>query len=158
MRPRIKIITEKKLVGKRLKMSRADNKTDKLWKSFIPRRKEITNNLTGDLISMSVYDRDYFENFNPSSEFEKWAAIEVSDFDKIPDDMEHFILAGGLYAVFNYKGSSDDISIFLYIFGSWLPNSDYNLDDRPHFEVLGNKYKNKDPKSEEQIWIPIKPK
>lgn len=29
----------------------------------------------------------------------------------------------------------------------WLPNSDYLLDDRPHFELLGDKYKNNDPNS-----------
>jgi hypothetical protein len=28
----------------------------------------------------------------------------------------------------------------------------------PHFEVLGDKYKNNDPSSEEEVWIPIKPK
>jgi AraC family transcriptional regulator len=32
------------------------------------------------------------------------------------------------------------------------------LDDRPHFEVLGEKYKNNDPTSEKEIWIPILPK
>jgi len=32
------------------------------------------------------------------------------------------------------------------------------LDDRPHFEVLGDKYKNADPDSEEEIWIPIRTK
>ena len=46
---------EKKLISKRLKMSLADNKTGELWRSFMPRRKEITNNLTSDLISMAVY-------------------------------------------------------------------------------------------------------
>jgi AraC family transcriptional regulator len=40
----------------------------------------------------------------------------------------------------------------------WLPNSAYALDDRPHFEALGEQYKNNDPNSEEEIWIPIKPK
>jgi AraC family transcriptional regulator len=64
----------------------------------------------------------------------------------------------GLYAVFNYKGSNMDHSIFEYIFRSWLPDSEYYLDNRPHFEVLGDKYKNNDPSSEEEIWIPIKPK
>lgn len=139
-------------------MSLADNKTGELWKSFIPRLKEITSNLSNDFISMSVYKSTYFVDFNPTNEFEKWAAIEVSDFENIPKEMETFKLKGGLYAVFDYKGSSNDQSIFLYIFGSWLPNSDYNLDDRPHFEVLGDKYKNNDPTSEEEIWIPIKPK
>ena len=158
MKPRIKTLNEKKLVGKRLKMSLADNKTAGLWKSFIPRLKEITNKLNRNFISMSVYKSNYFIDFNLTNEFEKWAAVEVSDFENIPNDMETFRLTGGLYAVFDYKGSSNDQSIFQYIFGNWLPNSNYKLDDRPHFEVLGDKYKNNDPTSEEEIWIPIKPK
>lgn len=27
------------------------------------------------------------------------------------------------------------------------------VDDRPHFEVLGGKYQNNSPNSEEEIWI-----
>jgi AraC family transcriptional regulator len=155
MEPRIETINTKKLVGKRLTMSLSDNKTGELWKSFMPRRKEITNNLTNDLISMAIYQPTHFANFNPTHVFEKWASVEVSDFEHVPTDMETFTLTGGLYAVFDYKGSSTDSSIFQYIFGVWIPNSDYVLDDRPHFEVLGEKYKNADPNSEEEIWIPI---
>ena len=70
--------------------------------------------------------------------------------------MEAFTLKEGLYAVFDYKGSSSDNSIFHYIFSEWLPSSDYQIDDRPHFEVLGERYKNNDVNSEEEIWIPIK--
>jgi AraC family transcriptional regulator len=158
MVPRIEVLKEKKLVGKRLTMSLADNKTGVLWKSFIPECKDIINNLTNDFISMTVYKPTYFANFKPTNEFEKWAVIEVTDFDNIPNDMEPFTLKGGLYAVFDYKGSSTDIRIFQYIFGTWLPNSDYLLDNRPHFEILGEKYKNADPNSEEEIWIPIEAK
>jgi AraC family transcriptional regulator len=158
MTPRIETLKEKKLAGTRLKMSLADNKTGELWKGFMARRKEIINNLTNDLISMQVYNPTYFADFKPMNEFEKWATVEVTDFDCVPEDMETFTLTGGLYAVFDYKGSSTDSSIFQYIFGSWLPNSDYLLDDRPHFEVLGVKYKNADPNSEEEIWIPIRKK
>lgn len=158
MEPRIETLSEKKLIGKHLTMSLADNKTGELWRSFLPRRKEITNNLSADLISMSIYAPTYFIGFNPANEFEKWAAIEVSGLENVPDEMKTFILKGGLYAVFDYKGSSNDSSIFQYIFSTWLPNSKYLLDNRPHFEVLGEKYKNADPNSEEEIWIPIKEK
>ena len=158
MTPRIEILKEKKLIGKRLTMSLTDNKTGELWKSFMPRRKEITNNLTNDFISMAVYKPTHFADFKPINEFEKWATVEVMDFDSVPDDMETFTLTGGLYAVFDYKGSSTDNSVFQYVFGTWLPNSDYLLDDRPQFEVLGDKYKNEDPNSEEEIWIPLRKK
>jgi len=158
MQPRIENLTEKSLVGIRLIMSLVDNKTGELWRNFMSRRKEITNNRTNDLISMQVYKPSHFSDFNPTNEFEKWAAIEVSDFHSVPNDMKTFILTAGLYAVFDYKGSSMDNSIFQYIFGTWIPNSSYLLDDRPHFEVLGEKYKNADSNSEEELWIPIRPK
>lgn len=154
----IEILPEKKLVGKRMKMSLSDDKTRELWKSFMLRRKEIKNNLTNDLFSMQVYDKSLnFVNFTQDTVFEKWAAAEVSDFNNIPADMEPFTLTGGLYAVFHHYGAaSTGPATFRYIFGTWLPNSVYSLDNRPHFEILGEKYKNEDPDSEEDIWIPIR--
>jgi len=159
MTPRIETINEKKLVGKRMTMSYADYKIAELWSSFMPRRKEIKNNLSNDLISMVVYHPTHFEDFRPTNKFERWAAAEVSKFDDVPDEMEIFVLPAGLYAVYDYKGSiAGSSSFFQQIYTVWLPASDYVLDNRPHFEVLGDKYKNNDPSSEEDIWIPIKPK
>jgi AraC family transcriptional regulator len=157
MQPRLENLSEKKLIGKRLTMSLADNRTAELWRGFMPRRREIRNNLNTDLISMQVYDHP-LDSGNLHQTFEKWAAVEVSDFETIPDGLETFTLTGGLYAVFHYKGSSTDTRIFQYIFGTWLPESGYILDHRPHFEILGDRYKNADPDSEEDIWIPIQPK
>lgn len=157
MDSRIETLTEKKLVGKRLKMSFADNKTGELWQNFIPERKEIQNNISNDLYSMQIYPPLFFRNFNPTVEFEKWAAVEVTGFEHVPAEMETFILQNGLYAVFLYQGSSGEAAkVFQYILGVLLPNSEFELDDRPHFEVLGEKYKNDDPNSEEEIWIPVK--
>ena len=158
MKPKILTINQKKLIGKRLQMSFADYKIGELWRSFMPARKEITNNLTNDLISLVLYQPDHFTDFKPTNEFERWATVEVSSFDNVPAEMETFVLQNGLYAVFDYTGLNTDHSIFQYIFGTWLPGSDYVLDDRPHFEVLGDKYKNNDPASEEEIWVPIQPK
>ena len=155
MGPRIETLTEKKLVGKRMTMSLADNKTHHLWPSFMPRRREINNRVTNEVISMQVY-KEPLRLGDLNQIFEKWAVIEVSDFSNVPDEMDAYTLRGGLYAVFRYKGLNTDNRIFIYIFGTWLPHSDYLLDDRPHFEILGDKYKNGDPNSEEEIWIPIK--
>ena len=157
MQPQIKTITSKKLIGQNLTMTFAANKTFELWRQFMPRRKEIINTVSSDLFSIQVFDDSFsFKNFNPNTSFQKWAALEVSSFDFVPDEMETFILPAGLYAVFLYKGLSTDTQIFQYIYGTWIPNSEYELDQRPHFEVLGEKYKNNDPNSEEEILIPIK--
>lgn len=157
MEPRIEIAAEKKLVGKRLTMSYADYKIGELWSSFMPKRKEVMNSLSNDLLSLVIYKPNHFVDFKLTNEFERWAAVEVEDFVNVPDELETFVLPSGLYAVFNYRGSStDSASFYQQIFTKWLPNSDYILDTRPHFEVLGVKYKNNDPASEEEIWIPIK--
>lgn len=137
-------------------MSFNNNRTRELWKSFMPVRHELVNKVSNDVISMQLYKPSYFVSFDPVMEFEKWATVEVNDFDNIPADLETFTLSNGCYAVFDYKGLSNDVRIFQYIFQNWLPASDYLLDDRAHFEVLGEKYRNNDPDSEEEIWIPIK--
>ncbi len=156
MTPRTETIPEKRLIGIKLTMSLVDNKTFKLFSNFMPKRKEIVNAITTDVFDLIVYPVNYFSTFNPTTNFTKWALVEVSDFEDTPDEMDTFILKGGLYAVFDYKGLSTDKSIFNYIFEKWLPNSTYLLDNRPHFEVLGEKYKNNDPNSEEEIWIPVR--
>jgi AraC family transcriptional regulator len=138
-------------------MSFIDYKAEQLWQRFMPRQNEIERT-SDELISMTVYSSTHFTGFNPANQFDKWAAVEVVNFDAVPDGMEPFTLNCGLYAVFNYKGLSTDSTIFQYILGEWLPGSDYRLDNRPHFEVLGSRYKNNSPDSEEEIWIPVKVK
>jgi AraC family transcriptional regulator len=160
MTPKIDYLTEKKLIGTHLRMSLVDNKTSELWQWFMPRRKEIQNKVNTDFISLQVYDNPlYFNAFNPKTRFEKWALLEVSNVENVPDGMEVFTLVGGQYAVFNYKGNAQGAPAFFnYIFTVWLPNSAFILDNRPHFEVLGEKYKNDSDDSEEEVWIPIKSK
>jgi AraC family transcriptional regulator len=160
MQPIIETVAEKKLIGLKVLMTPANNKTMHLWQGFMPRRKEITNPVNTELISMQVYDDGLdFKDYTLNTLHQKWAAVEVTDFNDIPTHMETFILPGGLYAVFHYIGLPTNFAdTFRYIFYTWLPASAYELDQRPHFEILGAKYKNNSPDSEEDIYIPIGPK
>jgi AraC family transcriptional regulator len=159
MQPSFHTIPPKTLVGQRLRMSFSDNRTGLLWRGFMPRRKEIANPAGSELISMQVYDQALdISTFHPNMQFDKWAAVEVTGEATVPEGMEAVTLPGGLYAVFLYKGASSAFaSVFQYIFQTWLPASGYVVDHRPHFEVMGEKYKNDHPDSEEEIWIPVKP-
>ena len=77
MEPEIRISAEKKLVGKHLTLTLANDRTYELWSSFMPRRKEIRNSLTTDLISMQVYDKSTsFAGFTQDTPFEKWDVVE----------------------------------------------------------------------------------
>jgi len=160
MNVRIETLSKKTLVGKSLRMSLVENKTRELWQSFMPHRSSIENTISTDLYSLQVYDSStYFRNFNPSTEFTKWAAIEVARLDNIPTGFKTFVIPEGLYAVFIHKGLVSDFPKTMnYIMSQWLPHSDYSLEDRPHFELLGDKYKNNSEDSEEEVWIPIKEK
>ena len=159
MEPRIETLDEKRFVGKQLRMSFAQNQTRALWQSFLPEIKDVKNRFGNELYSIEVYDLDYFKQFNPSVMFEKWAAVTVTEFDDVSNTMDTLVIPVGLYAVFVYHGAaSNGAQFYQRIFGEWLPNSAYLLDNRPHFAVMGDKYKNDDPDSEEEIWIPVEAK
>lgn len=152
--PKIQTLERKVLLGKSLEMNLIQNRTTELWKSFGPEIKNITNRQGQERFSLQVYPKNYFDDFQPTEGFTKWAAVEVSD-EKGHPGLEYLVLEGGLYAVFDYRGIPGDPIIFQYIYQTWLPKSEYQLADRPHFEVLGTSYQTGSPNSEEEIWIPI---
>ena len=157
---RIAALDETYVVGMHVTMSLIDNKTAQLWQGFMPKRKEIKHPLNNELYSLEVYDSiQYFAAFNPAATFEKWAAVAVSNHDDIPEGMDVLCLPTGQYAVFLHKGpASNGLKTYQYIFGTWLPESNYVLEHRPHFALMGDKYINNHPDSEEEIWIPVRMK
>ena len=159
MVPRFEILAEKKMLGKRMVMSFSHNKTFDLWQGFMSQRNEIKNNIGVELYSVEVYPPLFFKDFNAEAEFEKWAAVEVADFNTVPAGMETLTIPTGQYAVFIHQGpASNGPETYRYIFMDWLPNSEFLLDNRPHFAVMGAKYKSEDPDSEEELWIPVNKK
>lgn len=154
---KIKTIPAKTLLGMRERMSFAGNRTRELWQRFMPVRETIHNRVGADLYSLQKYGPSFFSAFNPAAEFDKWAAVEVTDASVAPAGMEVINLVSGLYAVFVYKGpASEAAEFYQYIFARWIPKSEYELDDRLHFEILGAKYKHEHPNSEEEVWIPVR--
>lgn len=153
--PRIATVAETKFIGMRREMSFAKDQTAELWKAFMPRLTEVVNRQSNSLYSLQTCGKDF--DSGPNTPFEKWALAPVAEFTEVPEGMETFTLEPGKYAVFDYKGPAGSPEIFRYIFEQWLPASGFLLDDRPHFEVLGEGYRNHGPDSEEEIWIPVRP-
>ncbi|MCH4823221.1 GyrI-like domain-containing protein [Gramella lutea] len=157
--PEIIEVDDKMLVGISMHTSLADDKTELIWKRFMKNKNDIENKKSNDLYSVQVYDEGFISgHFNSQSIFEKWAAVEVEDYSGLTEGMKGLKLPGGLYAVFIHEGTSKEFySTAKFIFEEWIPSSEYELDNRPHFEVLGKEYKGPDnAKSMEKIWIPIK--
>jgi AraC family transcriptional regulator len=157
MEPRIEIMPPGRFIGMRLRMSFAGLKTRELWQAFMPGKKEITGIDGPFLYSMEVYPDGFFEPFDPTAGFDKWACVKVSNTAAVPEGMEVLPLEGGIYAVFLYQGPPSRAAQFYgSIYGVWLPGSGYRLDNRPHFAVMGEKYKGEAEDSEEEIWIPVR--
>ncbi|HLP96505.1 MAG TPA: GyrI-like domain-containing protein [Saprospiraceae bacterium] len=144
-------------VGISMSMSLIDNRTVELWRQFMPRRHVVGGRVGEEMYSLQVYPEGYYERFNPATVFEKWALVEVAPGTEAPEGMTLFQLPEGDYATFIHKG---DVAAFVarlqYVLQEWIPASGLILDARPHFEVLGEKYRNGDPESEEEVWVPVR--
>ena len=155
---RVVLLAEKPLIGMRASMTRAADATPALWQRFMPRRGEVANAIGESLYSVQLFSGvAAFENFTPDTVFEKWAAVEVDGTSGVPDGMESLSLSAGHYAVFDHQGPPGEFAKSLYyIFVEWLPQSEWQLDDRPHFEVLQPGWRADDPEAREEVWIPVR--
>ncbi len=158
MEAKITTLAEKKLVGMSVQMSYLENKTFELWHRFMSQRRTIPQIVGKQRYSLQVYpDVFSYKDFHPAMVFTKYALVEVPSFENTPIGMIPYLLKGGLYAVFIHKGLARDFqTTFKHIFEHWLPNSNYSLDQREHFEVLPEGYQPQDPKAKEEVWVPIK--
>lgn len=155
MQPVIQELSSKKLLGMRIRTSRGTFQPYELWSKFMPQKKYIKNTVDEHLYSMQVYAEN--EKVAPATEFDQWAAVEVSTTQDIPDGLEAYDFGGGLYAVFIHKGTAAAFPQTIhYIHAVWLPDSEYEIDNREHFERLGEKYDPASDDSEEEVWIPIR--
>ena len=106
-----------------------------------------------NLYSIEVYNSvTFFKNFDPNKTFEKWAVVEADNFVNLPDDLQIVVLPAGLYVIFIHKGpAADGYKTYEFIYKTWLQQSNYFLDNRPHFALMDEKYKNNALDSEEEI-------
>ena len=66
-------------------------------------------------------------------------------------------LRGGHFAVFDHYGPPSEFPKTLnFIFSQWLLQSEWQLDDREHFEMLLPGWRADDLNAREEVWIPVK--
>ena len=159
MNPEIKILSPKKLVGMSINTSLSDYGAPGLWQRFMPQVKSIENKVGGEKYSIQIYDHLFsYSDFHPKLIFKYWVATEVQNFEAVPNEMETLELSGGKYAVFIHEGTVADFQKTLnFIHLEWLPQSEFELDNRPHFELLDERYLGpNNSKSIEEVWVPVK--
>ena len=131
--------------------------TPRLAKHFMPRLKEVPNRTDSFRLSLQKYNNFKFEKFSPTTPFKKWIGVEVTDIENTPVGMDTLEIPSGNYLVIDFKGSIPEfINQWQCIHSTWLPASEFELDDRPHFERLSPNYNPMQEVNEEEIWIPVK--
>jgi len=142
------------IVGVSAQMSYSNMPIPQLWKKFKPMVEEIEHKKDELFYAIQVYTNDHFETFDPEKLFEVWAGVAVADFNVLPNPFLCLVIPAGKYAVFTLVGQ-DIGGLYSKIIGEWIPNSSYAIANRPHFQVMGDQYKNNQPDSEEEVWFPI---
>ena len=152
MKATIKNIDIMHLVGMKSVMHQGEYaRIIELWKRFMPRKNEIKHIKNNTFIALQSYND--FNNFEKP--FDIYALVESSEVEDIPAGMQSFIIPSGTYAVFLHKGMNA-AATYQSIMTEWLPTSGYEIDCRPHFQVMGEKYKQGSSDSEEDFYVPIK--
>lgn len=152
MEPKVKNIEPRKIVGMKYVGSMGHPVLNNLWGTMNSRVDEIKNMVgNGYGLNLSVEEKD--------GDFiiEYLAGFDVSNYESIPEKMEKYDLPGGKYLVFEHKGHvSKTPDTFEYIYGTYLPKSDYEKDNsRPDFEYYSHEFNPQSEDSKFYIYVPI---
>jgi len=153
MEPEIIIRPEIKLVGIAMQYDNADLSLPRLWSAFRPYRDQIKNRISDE--SFGIYES--YEELEEDVNFTYVCTAAVANFDDVPEGMVTRELPEQIYAKFTHRGSIANLDQTLkYIWGSWLPKSNYNYDEKPDFELYPSGYNVADSESEMYLHIPVK--
>ncbi len=74
------------------------------------------------------------------------------------EDVEFKTLSGGLYALYPYYDTIEKLVLaYQNVFSLWLPNSEYDVDDRPCLEFcMNDPVKDEEGKCKVDLYIPVK--
>ena len=152
MEPEIVTRSEMKVIGIARQYQEENLDLETLWSAFRPNVSQITNRVGSD--ALGIYE-EYHESVNNVG-FTYICAVEVTDFNDVPEGMITRIIPEHLYAVFQHEGPISFLPETLkYIWGSWLPKSNYEYVEKPDFELYAPGIQPEDPDKILFLHIPI---
>ena len=155
MEPEIIYQDAMKIVGIANPYSDGDLSLPKLWSGFAPFRNQINNRIGQSFFG--IYEQ--YQETEDSTQFIYICAAQVDNFDDVPQGMITRELPAQTYAKFTHVGPLAKLEETLkYIWGSWLPKSEFNYANTPDFELLPEGFKDKDPHNRIYLHIPVTPK
>lgn len=130
----------------------------RLWDAYLPRAREIRNRLGPVDVGLCEEYRppEAAAREAPGGDCYYIAGTEVSSLEDVPAGMVAKVVPAGRYAVFTHRGSLAKLEYTMnYIYGSWLPKSGFEREERPDLEVYDERFKGDREDSELDVYIPI---
>jgi len=128
---------------------------NKLWEHFSEREKEIPN-VKGEYTLGVCMPRHESLPLKEGDTFVYIAGRPVSSLDEVPEGMVAVKIPKRKYARFTHKGPLTNLPHTInYIWGTWLPKSDYKHSSSPDFELYDERFDVKTLSGEVDIFVPI---
>ena len=132
MEPEMVSRPETKVIGAARQYQENDLDIETLWSAFRPNVAQIKNRVGTN--SFGIYEE--YRETEDAIGFTYICAVEVTDFDNVPEGMIARTIPAHEYAAFRHEGPISSLPETLkYIWGSWLPKSDYEYAEKPDFEL-----------------------
>lgn len=151
--PELLVLDETKIAGLRGTTSLSDNRLPALWKQF----REIPADYfaAGTRYGICETQQTVYSNEGDVS-FSALVGGPVAEFHHLPQTLATKTL-GGKYAVFTHRGTFANLfQSYRYLFETWLPSAEEELDDREDFELYEREVQAfDDPDKEVKIFIPV---
>ena len=124
-----------------------------LWGKFAQKMGNVPNRVNKDVCYGVV---NPFGSKEEEGTIDYVAAVEVENFDNIPDGMVTAEIPEAYYAVFTHKGQIKNfMETIKYVYGEWLPKSEYNLTGTPELEIYDERFNPEADDSECDIYLPV---
>ena len=141
-----------KVVGMAHNFVDRDLSLKEVWSGFKPEMDGVPNRV--GKLGFGIYEA-YYEAGEEVG-FTYWCAVEVNNFDEVPEGFQAREIPEQQYAVFLHRGPLPNLHKTLkYIWGSWLPKSKYEYVSSPELEIYPANYVATEKDAELQLYIPV---
>lgn len=126
------------------------------WMQLLDRRHEIPNKVEDTYLGLTISDSGLFTE----EEVTYLSAMKVTSFENIPDGMVTYELPEQMVAIFEVEEVSEDSvnKTMDYIYGYWLPNSEYQRAEGQDYELFEGLKNFTLPDMTSKYVIPVKPR
>lgn len=158
--PRIVELPERKYVGLEIDMPSHLEAAEKIipllvstWLEFNKRKNEIKHRVGKTSFGIAKSEG----KFNEENMMRYLSAVEVTDFEDTPDGLSTYTIPATRYAAFENIGLGDKTAYTIaYIYGTWLPQSQYKRAPGDDLELFDHRFDLRSEDSISEYFIPIK--